>query len=260
MRADKFFAARYGSRTKAAQALNCGLVLCGGKALSPKDEVGEGDAFTFLSAAESFVSNGGYKLARGLDCFGQSVEGEVFADLGASTGGFTDCLLQRGARHVFCVDVGESLLDASVAKDSRVTVMDRTNARYLKRENFPVPLDGVVSDLSFISLKLILGAVSDLLDNGKRAFVLFKPQFECGGKNLGKNGILPRRYHGSLLRDFYHFCISLFLSPMGIVNAPLREKKNVEYIIFLEKGGKSIFLEEFLHSASSNFEENSSKD
>ena len=151
----KYFFRAFRFRTKAAEALKQGLVLRDGRLLSPDSEVNEGDAFEFLSPEEQFVSNGGYKLARGLDVFQEDVSGKAYCDLGASTGGFTDCLLQRGAKSVVCVDVGESLLAPSLASDPRVVVMDNTNARYLKKEDLPFPVDGVVSDLSFISLSLV---------------------------------------------------------------------------------------------------------
>lgn len=245
MRADKYFAERFGSRTKAAQALKEGLVLRDGKPLSPDSEVA-GENFTFLSPRERFVSNGGFKLERALLTFGESVEGEIFADLGASTGGFTDVLLRRGAKKVFCVDVGESQLDPALAADPRVAVMDRTNARYLTEESFPCALDGAVCDLSFISLRLVLPAVRRLLPEGGRAFALFKPQFECGRNALNKRGVCPTALHRELLSDFYDFCLGLPLAPVALVNAPLRERKNVEYVVFLKKGGapaeKTAFL------------------
>ena len=127
--------------------------------------------------------------------------------------------------------------------------MDETNARYLTRADFGMTLDGVVSDLSFISLKLVLPAVADLLDDGGRAFVLFKPQFECGGKGLGKGGILPVRYHRALLADFYAFCMTLSLAPRAIVCAPVHPHKNIEYVVFLQKGGTPIPPEAFLKNA-----------
>ena len=246
MRADKFFAPKFGSRTKAADALKGGLVLRGDKPVSPDDEIKEGDLFTFLPREEEYVSNGGYKLARGLDAFSLSVSGKTFADLGASTGGFTDCLLQRGAKRVFCVDVGESQLAASLRADPRVTVMDNTNARYLKGEDFPCPLDGVVCDLSFISLRLILPAAAALLPDGGDALVLFKPQFESGGKGLSKNGVCPPKQHRRLLGDFYDFCLTLPLAPLALTNAPIRPKKNVEYVVWLKRGGAAIGKEKFL--------------
>ncbi len=204
---------------------------------------------------ESFVSNGGYKLDRGLDVFEQSVSGMTVADLGASTGGFTDCLLRRGARRVYCVDVGECQLHPSLAEDSRVVVMDGTNARYLKRTDFPEPIDVVVGDLSFISLKLVVPAVCDILEEGGKAFLLFKPQFECGGVGLGKSGIVPTRYHLNLLKNFYAFCIESGMSPLGVVNAPIREKKNIEYVVFLQKSGIPVTEWEFLRESSRFFEQ-----
>ncbi len=245
MRADKFFAEKFGSRTKAAEALRSGLVLRGDKPLSPDDEVRDNELFTFLEREENYVSGGGYKLARGLDVFGQSVQNLVFADLGASTGGFTDCLLKRGAKHVFCVDVGESQLSSALSRDPRVTVMDNTNARYITPSDFSVPLEGVVGDLSFISLRLILPAAASLLPDGGNAFFLFKPQFECGKKGLNKNGVCPPALHRGLLSDFYDFAKEL-LAPIALTNAPLRPKKNVEYMLWLKKGGEPTSKEAFL--------------
>lgn len=253
MRADKFFAQKYGSRTKSAEALLKGLILRGGKRLKPSDDVCETDSFEYLEETETFVSNGGYKLARALSVFQESVQGKIYADLGASTGGFTDCLLQNGAKHVFCVDVGESQIDPRLQSDSRVTVMDRTNARYLQKSDFPVSLDGAVSDLSFISLKLILPVISDLLPEGGKAFVLIKPQFEAGKGKVGKGGIVGRAYHADILREIYSCACALSLSPVQIVNAPLRDKKNVEYITLLLKGGTPLREDLFLKKASALF-------
>ncbi len=251
MRADKFFAERFGSRAKAKDALARGLVLQNGKPLSPSDEAEEGREYVFL-AEDGFVSLGGKKLERGLSVFGVSVENRVIADLGASTGGFTDCLLRRGAKRVYCVDVGESQLSPALSSDARVVVMDNTNARYLTRESFPEPIDDVTADLSFISLRLILPAVRGLLGKSGRAFLLFKPQFECGGRGLGKSGILPVSRHAELLSEFYTECVAGGLFPQGIVNAPLSPKKNVEYMIFLTCEGGAISRKEFL-THSENF-------
>ena len=249
MRADKYFSERFGSRTKAAEALKRGLVLRNGRALSPDDEVKEGDDFEFPLPEEQYVSNGGYKLARGLDVFREDVSGKAYCDLGASTGGFTDCLLQRGARAVVSVDVGESQLAPSLAADPRVVVMDNTNARYLKKDDLPFPVDGVVSDLSFISLELVLPVIKDVLPERGKAFVLFKPQFECGGKGLQKRGILPVSRHAALLDLFYDTAKALSLMPRDVVNAPVRPQKNVEYVVFLEKGGECIPKYQFLAQA-----------
>ncbi len=252
MRADKYFAEKFGSRTRAKAALEAGRISQNGKILSPSDEVSEG-GFFLIAEADDFVSNGGQKLERGLSHFSESVEGKVVCDLGASTGGFCDCLLRRGASKVYCVDVGEGLLDPRLAADPRVVKMDKTNARYLQPSDFPEPIDIVTSDLSFISLKLVLPAIYGLLQMGGRAFVLFKPQFECGGKGLPKSGILDKKYHKNLLSDFYSFCVALGLAPRGIVNAPVKRGKNIEYIVFLEKGGTAIPALAFLQSAQNIF-------
>lgn len=249
MRADKYFAEKFGSRTKAAQAIREGLVLLDGKPISPDREISGGENFGFRAREEEFVSNGGYKLARGLSAFSLEISGKVFADLGASTGGFTHCLLSRGAAHVFCVDVGKSQLSPELSSDKRVTVMDETNARYLTAEDFPRPLDCVVADLSFISLRLVLPSIFSILPAGGFAVLLFKPQFECGRAALGKNGLCPPRLHGGLLSDFYDFALAAGLSPVDAVNAPIREKKNIEYVLCLKKGVPPCEKGEFLRRA-----------
>ena len=247
MRADSFFSLKFGSRTRAKEVLKQGLILRGGRALSPSDEVCEGDEFTFISEDALRVSRGGCKLERGLTFFGEDVAGCTFADLGASTGGFTEALLSRGAGRVYAVDVGHDQLAPSLASDPRVTVMDGTNVRFLTPASFDAPPDGVVSDLSFISLSLVLPVMAELLHEGGRAFVLFKPQFECGGVGLGKGGILPVKRHPPLLSAFYDRCIACGLAPQNIVNAPVRARKNVEYVVFLKKGGapmeRTLFLQ-----------------
>lgn len=249
MRADKYFSEKFGSRTKAQEILKEGLVLLNGKPVRPKDEVSGTEAFVFLENERRFVSAGGKKLEKALVCFGQDADGEVAADLGASTGGFTHCLLMRNVAKVYCVDVGESQLDERLLRDERVVVMDKTNARYLTAQSFPEPVSLVTGDLSFISLKLVLPAVKDILRENGRAFLLFKPQFECNGKKLNGNGILSVKYHATLLSEFYDHCLEIGLYPQNIVNAPLVPKKNVEYVVFLKKNADALKKTEFLRRA-----------
>ena len=130
MRADKFLAEKFGSRTKAAEAIEKGWVLVNGKAVKPKSEIKETDAISFIQAESNFVSNGGYKLERAINAFGLCCQDQICVDLGASTGGFCDCLLQNGAKRVYAVDVGESLLHERLKTDERIITMDNTNARY----------------------------------------------------------------------------------------------------------------------------------
>jgi 23S rRNA (cytidine1920-2'-O)/16S rRNA (cytidine1409-2'-O)-methyltransferase len=242
MRADKYFAEKFGSRTKSAEAIEKGLVLVNGHPIKPKDEVNETDDIVFVRPSEFFVSNGGYKLSRALNEFGYDCTGKAFADIGASTGGFTDCLLQRGAKIVFAVDVGESLLHETLKSDKRVISLENTNARHLTNEIFSAKIEGVVADVSFISLRLILPSINAILDEDGCAFVLVKPQFECENKNIGKSGIVHPSAHAKIVQKVLEYCRASNLYPFGIVNAPVRKGKNIEYVLYLRKvsyGAKS---------------------
>ena len=243
MRADKFFAENFGSRTKSAEAIENGLVLVNGKRIKPKDEIIGDEEVVYIKSEESFVSNGGYKLSKALKTFDFSVENTVFADIGASTGGFTDCLLQNGVKKVYAVDVGESLLHSSLQNHPQIVKMENVNARYLKNSDFLDPIDGVSIDVSFISLKLILPAIKEILTPNGVAFLLIKPQFECEKKNIGKSGIVHPSAHSKIVKGIVEFCIQLGLYPFAIVNAPIRKGKNIEYVLQVrpyDKGAVSI--------------------
>ena len=232
MRADKYFAEHFGSRTKAAEALDRGLILINGKPIKPKTEVKETDSITFVEADELFVSNGGYKLDRALKAFAFDCKDKIFADIGASTGGFTDCLLQNGAKRVYTIDVGESLLHESLQGDSRIVQMENTNARYLTKDDFPDEIDGVVTDVSFISLRLIFPVIKEILRENGSALVLIKPQFECENKHIGKSGIVAPSAHGAIVEKVLGYLTENGLYPHGIVNAPIRKGKNIEYVLY----------------------------
>ena len=232
MRADKYFAEHFGSRTKAAEALDRGLVLINGKPIKPKTEVKETDVITFVETDELFVSNGGYKLDRALKAFAFDCKDKIFADIGASTGGFTDCLLQNGAKRVYTIDVGESLLHESLQGDSRIIQMENTNARYLTKGDFPDEIDGVVTDVSFISLRLIFPVIKEILRENGSALVLIKPQFECENKHIGKSGIVAPSAHGAIVEKVLGYLTENGLYPHGIVNAPIRKGKNIEYVLY----------------------------
>lgn len=234
MRADKYFAEKFGSRTKAAEAIEKGLVLVNGTPIRTKDEIRETDVITFVQAEQSFVSNGGYKLARAIETFGFSCKGKVFVDIGASTGGFTDCLLQNGAEKIYAVDVGESLLHESLVSSGKIVRMENTNARYLTKDDFPEPIDAVVTDVSFISLRLMFPAIKSILGDFGEAFVLIKPQFECEKKNIGKSGIVHPSAHAQIVKKVLGFAEEYCLYPFGIVNAPVRKGKNIEYVLHIK--------------------------
>ncbi len=237
MRLDKYLAEHgFGSRTKAARAIAEGLVTRNGRVASAADEVRDGDIVDIKEREVSFVSEGGFKLYKALCEFGERADGRVFADLGASTGGFTDCLLQGGARRVYAVDVGESQLAESLRADPRVRVMDNVNARYLKREDFPEEIGGVTADVSFISLTHILPAVAEILSAKGKALLLVKPQFECGRKALGKRGIVKdEKERGRALLFVSSAAEECGLYAKKITNAPLKAHKNVEYVVLFEK-------------------------
>lgn len=235
MRADKYFAEKFGSRTKAAENIEKGLVLVNGKTIRAKDEIKETDEIVFLEPQNTYVSNGGYKLQRAVDVFGFSPKDKVFVDIGASTGGFTQCLLKYDVKKVYAVDVGECLLHESLTDDSRVVVMDNTNARYLEKSNFSEQIDGIVTDVSFISLRLIFPVIKELLVDNGEAIALIKPQFECEKRSdLGKSGIVSPSLHTKIVEKVLGYAKENGLFPFAITNAPIRKGKNIEYVLQLK--------------------------
>ena len=232
MRADKYFTEQFGSRTKAAEAIEKGWVLVNGREIKPKTEISPTDTVTVVQPTERFVSNGGYKLDRAIKTFSFDCKGKVFADIGASTGGFTDCLLQYGAKKIYAIDVGESLLHESLLDCPKIVRMENTNARYLTKTDFPDGLDGVVTDVSFISLRLIFPVVKELLKPDGEAFVLIKPQFECEKKHIGKSGVVAPSAHADIVKKVLGYLRKNGLYAYGIINAPVRKGKNIEYVLY----------------------------
>jgi 23S rRNA (cytidine1920-2'-O)/16S rRNA (cytidine1409-2'-O)-methyltransferase len=179
------------SREKARALILAGEVLAGDRPIDKAGDLVDAEAELRLrSGPMPFVSRGGLKLAHALDTFGVDPRGLAALDVGASTGGFTDCLLQRGAARVYCVDVGHGQLDWKVASDPRVRVIDRTNIRTAPADLLPERVDLVVIDVSFISLRLVLPALSPLAKPGAAVIALVKPQFEVGRADVGKGGIV----------------------------------------------------------------------
>src|SRR6185295_15581295 len=179
------------SREKARALILAGEVLAGGRPIDKAgDLVDAGAELRLRSAPMPYVSRGGIKLAHALDTFGVDVNGLVALDVGASTGGFTDCLLQRGAARVYCVDVGQGQLDWKIASDARVRVLDKVNIRLAQPDLLPERDDVVVIDVSFISLRLVLPALPPLAKPGAPVIALVKPQFEVGRADVGKGGIV----------------------------------------------------------------------
>ncbi|MBQ7528650.1 TlyA family RNA methyltransferase [bacterium] len=184
-----------------------------------------------------FASRGGFKLEKALKVFNIDVKDKVVADLGASTGGFTDCLLKAGASKVYAIDVGYGLLDYKLREDERVIVMDRTNARYLTPEQFD-PLPDLVSiDLSFISLELVLPAVNSILDPHGQVVTLIKPQFEAGPQNIKGGVVHDPLVHEMVLNKFVNFCQDNQLHIINWDFSPIKGPAgNIEFLAHLEKG------------------------
>ena len=179
------------SREKAQALILAGQVLVGGqKAAKPGHAVATDAPVSLLGPPAKYVSRGGLKLEGALHRFSIDVRGKICLDVGASTGGFTDCLLQHGAARVYAVDVGTGQLDWKLRQDPRVLLRERTNARYLDPRSVPEPVEVVTCDVSFISVTLILPALAPLLRPASRLVVLAKPQFEAGRAQVGKGGIV----------------------------------------------------------------------
>jgi 23S rRNA (cytidine1920-2'-O)/16S rRNA (cytidine1409-2'-O)-methyltransferase len=194
VRLDSLLAERglFSSRSRAAAAVIAGDVRLGpghGRASKPGQLVAE-DVEVEVAAPPPYVSRGGIKLANALDALGLDVRGRRALDVGASTGGFTDCLLQRGAEHVVALDVAYGELDWKIRQDARVTVLERTNARALDAASLPYRPDLVVIDVSFISLRKVLPAVVGAVADRWDGLVMVKPQFEVGRERLGKGGVV----------------------------------------------------------------------
>ena len=232
------------SREKARRAVMAGQVRINGQpARKPSDSIKDGDAIT-LEAGEKFVSRGGFKLEHALDHFQIETAGLIAVDLGASTGGFTDCLLQRGAKRVYAVDVGHGQLAWKLRQDDRVVVMEKTNARSLTREKFPAPFtaaDLVVIDCSFISLRKILPAAAALLRPSGKIVALIKPQFEAGKAEADKGAgvITDPAIHARVLRELEEFVgAEKSLRWHGVTESPLLGPAgNKEFLVLIEKTG-----------------------
>jgi 23S rRNA (cytidine1920-2'-O)/16S rRNA (cytidine1409-2'-O)-methyltransferase len=226
------------SREKAKRLILAGAVRVDGHLAHKPSDIVEEDAALTIEAGEKYVSRGGYKLEAALDAFHISCAGLVCADLGASTGGFTDCLLQRGAARVHAVDVGKGQLDWKLRQDPRVVVHDEVNARNLTGKTISEPVDLVTIDVSFISLKKILPAAADILKPGGLLIALIKPQFEAGRKFVKKGGVVrDSLVHDAVKRDIQEFATKMLeLMPVGMIESPLLGPAgNKEFLIALRK-------------------------
>ncbi len=223
------------TRHKAQALIGAGQVLVNGLRVDKAGCMVDSAAALQVRGEEPYVSRGGYKLAGGLDAFQLDPGGLVCADIGASTGGFTDCLLQRGAAKVYAIDVGYGQLAWKLRQDPRVVVMERTNARHLQPGDLPEPLDLAVIDASFISLRLLLPPLLPLFRENPHIVALIKPQFEVGRERLGKGGVVrDPELHQQVVTEIGSFALELGLEVLGVAESPIQGPKgNREFLIHL---------------------------
>ena len=230
------------SRQQAQTAIMSGYVFVNGqRAVKAGMPVAEDAVIEIRDDTPRYVSRGGFKLEKALHTFPLALNGSVCADIGASTGGFTDCMLQHGAAKVYAVDVGYGQFAWKLRQDSRVICLERTNARYLSREQIPEPLDFASVDVSFISLRLILPPLRMLLHNGARAVCLIKPQFEAGRDKVGKKGVVrDSSVHLEVLEQFLNHAREADFRVCALTWSPVRGPEgNIEYLGYLRPGTES---------------------
>lgn len=231
----------FDSREKAKKAIMAGLITVSGQV---KDKAGDQLPID-LNPSEievkgnpiPYVSRGGLKLEKGLEVFDFPVQEGVFLDIGASTGGFTDCLLQNGASKVYSIDVGYGQLDWKLRGDDRVVSMERTNFRNLTEDAIEDPIDGTVMDVSFISITKLLETICLFLKDGGKGIWLIKPQFEAGRDKIGKNGVVrDKKIHGEVLKNTLTKIMEHHFEVLGLDFSPIQGPKgNIEFLCFVQK-------------------------
>ena len=231
------------SREKAKAIIMSGNVFVKGqredKAGSVFEE--EGIELTVKENPLKYVSRGGLKLEKAMQEFPINLNGNICMDIGASTGGFTDCMLQNGAIKVYSIDVGHGQLAWKLRNDERVVCMEKTNFRYVTREQVPENIDFASADVSFISLDKILPAAYPLMDEKGQMVCLIKPQFEAGREKVGKKGVVrDKSVHDEVIHKVIDFAVETGFSTLGLTYSPIKGPEgNIEYLIWLSKSGES---------------------
>lgn len=225
-----------GSRERAKRMIMAGEVLVDGQKIDKAGTTVKPEAeIRLLGHDIPYVSRGGLKLEKAMKEFGVRLQDKAAADIGASTGGFTDCMLQNGAKKVFAIDVGYGQLAWKIRSDPRVVVMERTNIRYVTPEDLGEPLDLSVVDVSFISLKIVLPAIQKLLKPTGQVLCLIKPQFEAGKENVGKKGVVrDPAVHADVLQSFLALADSLHFTVRNLTFSPVKGPEgNIEFLAHL---------------------------
>ncbi|MBE7024915.1 MAG: TlyA family RNA methyltransferase [Ruminococcaceae bacterium] len=233
------------SREKARAVIMAGDVYINEqKADKPGQSVSETDKVEVRTDSLRYVSRGGLKLEKAMTAFPISPEGCVCMDIGASTGGFTDCMLQNGAAKVYSIDVGYGQLAWSLRTDERVVNLERTNIRYVTEKEVPEPIDFASVDVSFISLKLVLPVAFDRLREGGEIVCLIKPQFEAGKEKVGKGGVVrDKETHKEVIENVITFAKEIGFAVLGLDFSPVKGPKgNIEYLLYLSKSDKESII------------------
>lgn len=226
------------SREKAKAVIMSGIVFVNNqKCDKAGDTVKPDDVIEIRGEKPKYVSRGGLKLEKAINVFGINLNNLICADIGASTGGFTDCMLQNGAEKVYAVDVGYGQLAWKLRTDERVVNLERTNFRYVTSKEIPEPLDFASVDVSFISLSLILPVLHRLLKDNGRVVCLIKPQFEAGKENVGKKGVVrDKNVHISVIDKIIKTSVCEGFSVLALGFSPIKGPEgNIEYLCSLEK-------------------------
>lgn len=226
------------SREKAKALIMAGSVYVNGqKELKAGRTVTEEDVIEVRGEKMPYVSRGGFKLEKAMTEFGLTLTGKTCMDIGASTGGFSDCMLQNGAVKVYAIDVGYGQLAWKLRTDDRVVNLERTNFRYVTEEEVPEPIDFASVDVSFISLRIILPVLRERLNAGGQAVCLIKPQFEAGRENVGKKGVVrDPKVHEDVIETITNFALENGFSLLGLTFSPIKGPEgNIEYLMYLEK-------------------------
>ncbi len=243
-RLDRLLVARglASSRERALRLILAGSVKVNGERLSKAGQLVRDDATVEVLDRPPYVSRGGEKLIHALRSFGIEVSGRICLDVGASTGGFTHCLLLEGAGRVYAVDVGKGQLDPAMRNDPRVVVMEGKNARFLKPEEFVTPPNLATVDVSFISLEKVLDATISCLTESGEVIALVKPQFEVGRGQVGKGGVVrDREKHRQVLLRLVEFAAGKGWAVLGVTASPLRGPKgNREFFLHIARQGRSV--------------------
>ncbi|MBE7063214.1 MAG: TlyA family RNA methyltransferase [Ruminococcaceae bacterium] len=229
------------SREKARAVIMAGEVYINEqKADKAGQMVSETDAVEVRADSLRYVSRGGLKLEKAMTAFPISLQDAVCMDIGASTGGFTDCMLQNGAAKVYSIDVGYGQLAWSLRTDERVVNLERTNIRYVTENEVPEPIDFASVDVSFISLRLVLPVAFERLRDGGEVVCLIKPQFEAGREKVGKGGVVrDKETHIEVIQNVISFARETGFAVLGLEFSPVKGPKgNIEYLLYLSKSDK----------------------